>query len=1810
ADIQINYRKTFTEIPSGTYTVKEINTAIIGFTLETGDGAATVIEGTATVETGKTAEAEDVATIELVDEYTENEATLVIEKTFAGDLTDAEIAGDLTFKVVDETTGETVGEYTIGRDFEPVTREDGSEKYILTLNVTPDHKISVEEVLKDVTGYTASVRYTVADTETGDSVTEDKAETTVERGGVKVVEVEDTFTKNVGDLLVTTAVRGGVTREQADRALSFQITTVIDEPVRNEEGNLVYDEDGSIRTQPVTYYLTADGTLTTEETTLTPADGFETEIVYDGHPLTYDEDTGTWYYTDENGERQPVEDEDVQIHYRRLFTDIPAGEYTITETKTDIEGYILETGEGSDTVITGTATVENGRTAQTDDAAQIDLIAVYVKAVGDLVITKTVKGGVTKEEADGALTFQVTTVVEKEVTDEEGNVVCNEDGTVKTEEVTFYLTADGELTEEETTLQIADGFEGVEEYDGHALTYEETSDTWYYTDDAGEKQTVDAADIQINYRKTFTEIPSGTYTVKEINTAIIGFTLETGEGAATVIEGTATVEIGKTAGAEDVATVELVDEYTENEATLVIEKTFAGDLTDAEIAGDLTFKVVDETTGETVGEYTIGRDFEPVTREDGSEKYILTLNVTPDHKISVEEVLKDVTGYTASVRYTVADTETGDSVTEDKAETTVERGGVKVVEVEDTFTKNVGDLLVTTAVRGGVTREQADRALSFQITTVIDEPVRDEEGNLVYDEDGSIRTQPVTYYLTADGTLTTEETTLTPADGFETEIVYDGHPLTYDEEAGTWYYTDENGERQPVNDEDVQIHYRRLFANIPAGEYTITETRTAIEGFTLQTGNGSGTVITGRATVENGRTAATDDAAQIDLVDVYIRNEIHFTINKVEAGNGAEIDGAVMTVYETDADGNIAENSEGEEKVIDSWTSKTGETHDFGPKLKAGKTYILREVVVPDGYAAVTDIRITVAGDGTITSDIQPNADGIYLVEDQKCYLTVEKVLEFGLTREEVYSGDNMVFAKDRVYHIALYHDEALTSLVDGSVKPLYFDHAHSASITYDNLEWGKTYYVAEVAVNDDGTGVIPLTVKNTTEFLPEFRLSGTADALPAFTPTPVTMTQPGNLRIELANIYILWPSGFYFEGNLKVTKKLFDADGEELYGDGCFYAGIFEDENLTTLAFDLTDTPIVTFDMDGSSSVTEEITIFLTPDTSMEVIDPDAAKATLYVTETDEYGNPIIGAPVFKYDVTLTSAGEQDLVEIKENYAEATVTRNHVSEIVIENKVQENPGEDFTIYLAKAAFAEEDDLTEDEEYSEDEEDYSEDDENDSEEEDPEEAEVDMIYLSGAQLALYLADENGNAAGAPIAVWTSSDQEYEEYYEINGLMAQTPYIIRETAAPTGYQLLEEDILFTIDEDGNIETESEMLYANEDMGEIINDRSEAEPTITPTPTPTPGTADLRVTKELILMGEDDEDGFTLFARNKAFYVALFKDPELTELIDGSIQKLTYKNSAVSTVTYKNLTAGKTYYVAEVDKNGKVLEMSEDGGIPIYQTGVDCEIVRLKKNTSVSFMNVFTNLADGYFVNAELEITKTLLDKNGKAKASDETFLAGIFTDEKYSELATTDIVDRPIVTLKMNGKSSVTELVNVHVMTQEEALELYVAEVLDKKGTLAEQSAAFPYKIQVECNGTKLKDKIANVGISYDTAASVKITNRETGSSANTPTPTPTPAPIPITVTVTPVPTATPYLLPGDGGRTVVTYVTPGVRNTNGNTTATTNSTRNSTVKTEENIVRSGPAATGDDTPITLYILLLCIAAFALTGAAAAKKRRN
>ena len=105
-------------------------------------------------------------------------------------------------------------------------------------------------------------------------------------------------------------------------------------------------------------------------------------------------------------------------------------------------------------------------------------------------------------------------------------------------------------------------------------------------------------------------------------------------------------------------------------------------------------------------------------------------------------------------------------------------------------------------------------------------------------------------------------------------------------------------------------------------------------------------------------------------------DHIHFIVNKVDAGNGEEVEGAKIVVIDKETG-----------KEVDSWTSKKGETHDFGDKLEAGKTYILRETVAPEGYDKITtDIEVKVSEEGVVTTELKATTDKdgntVYLVED------------------------------------------------------------------------------------------------------------------------------------------------------------------------------------------------------------------------------------------------------------------------------------------------------------------------------------------------------------------------------------------------------------------------------------------------------------------------------------------------------------------------------------------------------------------------------------------------------------------------------------------------------------------------------------------------------------------------------------------------------------------------------------------------------------------------------------------------------------
>ncbi|MBQ7991128.1 MAG: hypothetical protein IJ251_08795, partial [Oscillospiraceae bacterium] len=154
----------------------------------------------------------------------------------------------------------------------------------------------------------------------------------------------------------------------------------------------------------------------------------------------------------------------------------------------EIEGYTfvayLSTTEGTDEITEyAEETVEIKNVYETPDEPAV---------TGTLIITKSVDGAnVTKEEAEGALTFTVT----------------NDEGK--------YLDADGNVSEDEQILTLAD------------FEYDQNTKIW---------------------TKTFEEIPVGSYTVTETNSEIEGYTfvadLSTTEGTAEITENAEeTVEI-------------------------------------------------------------------------------------------------------------------------------------------------------------------------------------------------------------------------------------------------------------------------------------------------------------------------------------------------------------------------------------------------------------------------------------------------------------------------------------------------------------------------------------------------------------------------------------------------------------------------------------------------------------------------------------------------------------------------------------------------------------------------------------------------------------------------------------------------------------------------------------------------------------------------------------------------------------------------------------------------------------------------------------------------------------------------------------------------------------------------------------------------------------------------------------------------------------------------------------------------------------------------------------------------------------------
>ena len=154
-----------------------------------------------------------------------------------------------------------------------------------------------------------------------------------------------------------------------------------------------------------------------------------------------------------------------------------------------------------------------------------------------------------------------------------------------------------------------------------------------------------------------------------------------------------------------------------------------------------------------------------------------------------------------------------------------------------------------------------------------------------------------------------------------------------------------------------------------------------------------------------------DSELKSDVTDKVINSfnnkKISVTIRKTDA-KGEKLAGAGLTLYEYD--------NEKKGDVIDTWETKADADHTITGKLIAGKTYVLEETKVPDGYAKANPIIFTVKNDNTRTIEMtsgQLDKDGNIVMVDQKTGVQILKVDANGKGVKDaqlaVYDGDKKI---------------------------------------------------------------------------------------------------------------------------------------------------------------------------------------------------------------------------------------------------------------------------------------------------------------------------------------------------------------------------------------------------------------------------------------------------------------------------------------------------------------------------------------------------------------------------------------------------------------------------------------------------------------------------------------------------------------------------------------------------------------------------------------------------------------------------------
>ncbi len=704
------YTLTLEGLKAGEYTVVESIVAPDGRVVT----VTNTVNGTENNSDTATASinAGETANIDYENNYVETRGTLVITKTIKGDLTPEEAAGSLVFNVR-KSTEETGTDYTVATDF---SYDSETGKYTLVLDKLDEGEYIITETITGIDGMELiSVTHKV-----GDNEAEEGKETTVNissTSGVNV-EYEDTYKEIKGSILLTKTIEGELTEEEAKGGITFTITG------------------------PDNYSRTA-----------TIVDDF-----------TYNDELG---------------------RFELELTDLKLGTYTVTETLVTPEGFIVSvTNKINNGAVNQGAEAEVTLTGK--DAVNVDYTNDYTDTRGALVITKTIKGDVTKEEAEGALSFNVK----------------NSDGSF---DETYTLLADFE--------------------------YDEATKT---------------------FTKKLVNLAEDTYTVTEVIVDIEGKELTSVSykaGEADAVEGQeATVNLDANG-----AVLAYENVYRETRGDLIITKTISGDVTKEEAEGALTF-TVKSSDGSFEETYTLLNDFE---YDEQTKTFTKVLQKLDEGTYTVTENITDITGKDLiSVTYQVGD---ADAVEGNVATADVVGKGSTTVAYEDVYKAQTGNLEITKTLSGDVTPEEEQGGLSFS--------VQNSEGKYL-DKDGNENEEPVTLTLAAD------------------------------------FVKNDDGS------------YTLKFENVPVGEYKVSEINSSIEGFTESVSYSINNEDSVSAKPENVAVSVVKDETAKIVIDNAYDKLSSLTVHVTEEHSGKDVPGAVIKItipdnpdvpeeYVTDEEGKV-----------------------------------------------------------------------------------------------------------------------------------------------------------------------------------------------------------------------------------------------------------------------------------------------------------------------------------------------------------------------------------------------------------------------------------------------------------------------------------------------------------------------------------------------------------------------------------------------------------------------------------------------------------------------------------------------------------------------------------------------------------------------------------------------------------------------------------------------------------------------------------------------------------------------------------------